>query len=237
MKRILITAPLRQDIDIFLAYQNALDALEIPEGYEASRFFVVNDCDEVIPLIRDAEYVRTETGETYEKTANDHLWTTDLMLKMSELRNLTIKKMLLGGYDYWLSADTDIVMEPQTLTALIDADRDIVSEIFWTQAPNGSWWCNAWQHDQYSPPEAEWRKPGLYLCGMTGALMLVKRKVFEAGVDYTPIPNIKKALKGEDRHFCVRAACAGFEMWVDTHYPATHLYTRKIYDEYMAGRR
>ena len=138
MKRILITAPLRQDVDIFLAYQDALDALEIPEGFEVSRFYVVNDCDEVIPLIRDAEYIRTETGETYEKTANDHLWTSDLMLKMSELRNRTIQKMLLGGYDYWLSADTDIVMEPQTLTTLIDADKDIVSEIFWTQAPNGS---------------------------------------------------------------------------------------------------
>ena len=33
--------------------------------------------------------------------------------------------------------------------------------------------------------------------GMTGACTLVKRKVFEAGVDYTPIPNIRKALRGE----------------------------------------
>ena len=237
MKKILITAPLRQDVDIFQAYQDGLDRLEIPEGFEVSRFFVVNDCREVIPYIRDAEYIHTETGETYEKTASDHLWTQDLMLKMSELRNRTIAEMLLGGYEYWFSADTDIVMDPRTLKALIEADRDIVSEIFWTQAPNGSWWCNAWQQDQYSQPEAEWKKPGLYRCGMTGALTLVKRQVFEAGVDYTPIPNIKKALRGEDRHFCVRAACAGFEMWVDTHYPATHLYTRRIYEEYMAGRR
>ena len=72
---------------------------------------------------------------------------------------------------------------------------------------------------------------------MTGACTLVTRKVFEAGVDYTQIPNIRKALRGEDRHFCVRAACAGFEMWVDTHCPATHLYTREIYENYMAGRR
>ena len=79
--------------------------------------------------------------------------------------------------------------------------------------------------------------PGLYRCGMTGALTLVKRKVLEAGVDYTRIPNIRSALRGEDRHFCVRAACAGFEMWIDTHCPATHLYTRKLYEDYMAGRR
>ena len=51
------------------------------------------------------------------------------------------------------------------------------------------------------------------------------------------IPNIHSALRGEDRHFCVRAACAGFEMWIDSHCPATHLYTRQLYEEYMAGRR
>jgi GT2 family glycosyltransferase len=72
---------------------------------------------------------------------------------------------------------------------------------------------------------------------MTGACTLVKRKVFEAGVDYTRIPNIHKALRGEDRHFCVRAACAGFEMWVDTHCPAIHLYTRAEYEQFKAGRR
>ena len=51
MKKILITAPLRQDIDIFQEYQKGLDALEVPEGYEVSRFFVVNDCREVVPYI------------------------------------------------------------------------------------------------------------------------------------------------------------------------------------------
>ena len=237
MKRILITAPLRQDTDVFQAYQEGLDCLEIPEGYEVSRFFVVNDCKEVIPLIRDATYIETETGEQYEKTANDHLWTLDLMAKMSVLRNRTIREMLEGGFDYWLSIDTDIVADPKTLKALIAADKDIVSEIFWTQAPNGRYWCNAWMADQSAGMPEEWHKPGLYQCGMTGAFTLVKRRVFEAGVDYTPIPNIKTALRGEDRHFCVRAACAGFELWIDTHCPANHLYTRKIYEDYMAGRR
>ena len=237
MKRILITAPLRQDIDIFDEYQKGLDALEVPEGYEVSRFYVVNECKEIIPYIRNAEYISADTGEIYQKTGNDHLWTLDLMAKMSGLRNRTITEMLLGGFDYWLSIDTDIVVDPRTLKALIEADKDIVSEIFWTQAPNGRYWCNAWMYDQYAGAAEEWRKPGLYRVGMTGALTLVKRKVFEAGVDYTQIPNIKTALRGEDRHFCVRAACAGFEMWIDTHYPAEHLYTRQVYENFMAGRR
>ena len=237
MKRILITAPLRQETDIFLEYQKGLDALEIPEGYEVSRFFVVNDCSGILPFIRNAEYIEAETGETYEKTANDHIWTLELMRKMSSLRNRTIEEMLANGFDYWLSIDTDIVVDPRTLKTLIEADRDIVSEIFWTKAPNGREWCNAWMEDQSAGMPEKWKIPGLYRCGMTGALTLIKRKVFEAGVDYTPIPNIRMALRGEDRHFCVRAACAGFEMWIDSHCPATHLYTRKEYNEYMARRR
>ena len=237
MKKILITAPLRQEVDVFQAYQEGLDRLEVPEGFTVERFFVVNDCDEVIPVIRDAKYEVINTGEYYEKTHNDHLWTLDNMWKMGELRNRTIREMLDGGYDYWLSVDTDIVLDPWTLYHLIQADKDIVSEIFWTQAPNGKYWCNAWMVDQSCGMPEDWRKPGLYQCGMTGALTLVKRKVFEAGVSYARIPNIQTALRGEDRHFCVRAACHGFEMWIDTHCPARHLYTRKLYEEYMAERR
>ena len=232
MKRILITAPLRQDPDVFQAYQDGLDRLEIPEDGQVSRFFVVNDCAEVIPQIRNADYAVADTWDEYRKTGDDHLWTLELMAKMSGLRNMTIREMLDGGFDYWFSVDTDLVLDPLTLRWLIDADKDIVSEIFWTK-----YWCNAWMKDQYSPPEDTWRTPGLYRVGMTGACTLVKRRVFEAGVDYTQIPNIEKALRGEDRHFCVRAACAGFEMWVDTHCPATHLYTREEYDRFMAGRR
>ena len=231
--RILITAPLRQDPDIFDEYQEALDGLKIPEGCTADRFFVVNNCKEVIPHIRDAEYIVMDHGNAYEKTRNDHIWSMDMMYQMSELRNATIRRMLEGGYDYWFSADTDILMEPDTLELLISADKDIVSEIFWKQAPNGKYWCNAWMHDQSAGMKSEWLQPGLYRCGMTGALTLVKRKVFEAGVDYTRIPNIHEALRGEDRHFCVRAACAGFELWVDTHAPARHLYTRQLYEEWM----
>ena len=236
MKRILITAPLRQEPKVFEEYQKSLDQLIIPEGYEADRFFVVNNCQEVIPLIRNAEYIVQDASVYYEKTHNDHLWTLENMLQMGELRNLTIRKALEGGYDYWFSVDTDLILQPETLWVLLNTDRDIVSEIFWTLAPSGRWWCNAWMEDQAAGMPDEWKTPGLYRCGMTGALTLVKRKVLEAGVDYTRIPNIRQALRGEDRHFCVRAACAGFEMWIDSHAPAQHLYTETEYNRYMMER-
>ena len=62
--KVLIAAPLRQDPKIFVEYQKGLDGLIIPDGVQVDRYFVVNNCDEVIPYIRDAEYdvVNTENA-------------------------------------------------------------------------------------------------------------------------------------------------------------------------------
>ena len=211
MKRVLIAAPLRQDKKIFAEYQKGLDGLIIPDGVSVDRFFVVNDCWEIVPEIRDAEYVEinNETVMMYR----DHFWTKELVGDMSVYRNLTIAKALEGGYDYLFSVDTDLVLEPHTLEYLLDADKDCVAGLFWT---NG--WSNAWMYDQAEDNNRpEWQEPGLYPVGGTGALFLIKRKVLEAGVDYTPIPNLRKAVFGEDRHFCIRAVCNGFEIWADSH--------------------
>lgn len=234
--KVLITAPLKQSRHIFAEYQESLDRLVIPEGVTVDRFYVVNDCPEIIPDIR-GKYIIVNTGDVYNKTGDDHVWTGENLNKMHELRNATIRRALDGGYDYWWSVDTDLVLHPETLKALLAADKDIVSEIFWTRAPNGHYWCNAWMYDQSSEMPPDWYTPGLYRCGMTGALTLVKRRVLEAGVDYTAIPNIRDALRGEDRHFCVRAACHGFEMWIDSHYPAEHLYTENVYRDYMRKKQ
>ena len=226
--RVLIAAPLRQERKIFRAYQDSLDALVIPDGVTVDRFFVVNDCEGIIPEIC-GDYAVRNTGDRYEKTHNDHLWTHDNLTKMHGLRQMTVERALEGGYDYLFSVDTDLVLKPETLATLLAADKDIVSELFWT---NG--WCNAWMCDQSAGMSEKWKTPGLYQVGMTGACMLVKRRVLEAGVDYLPIPNIVKCLWGEDRHFCIKAAVMGFELWTDSHCPPDHLYTEKAYQEWRA---
>ena len=229
MRKVLIAAPLRQDPKIFREYQKGLDSLIIPDDVKVDRFFVVNDCPEVIPEILDADWV--EMSSENVTMYHDHLWTGDLVNAMSVYRNMTIRYALEGGYDYLLSVDTDLVLEPHTLQVLLEADKDCVAELFWT---NG--WSNAWMYDQASVNDKpEWHEPGLYPVGGTGALFLIRRKVLEAGVDYTQIPNLRQAVFGEDRHFCIRAACNGFEIWADTHCHPVHLYTEEHYKRYMAG--
>lgn len=228
MKKVLIAAPLRQKPEIFREYQKGLDGLIIPRGVQVDRFFVVNDCPEVIPEIQNAKWI--ENNSTDVTIYHDHLWTGELVGRMSEMRNQTIREALDGGYDYLLSADTDLVLEPHTLDVLMKTKKDIVAGLFWT---NG--WSNAWMYDQADGYRKEWEAPGTYRVGGTGALILISRKVLEAGVDYTPIPNLKKAVFGEDRHFCIRAVCKGFEIWADSHCLPVHLYREPDYQKFMAG--
>lgn len=238
MKKILLTAPMKRDPKIFNEYQDALDALIIPEGFEVDRFFVVNDCPEVIPHIRNAAYI-TYDSDPGEIQTKDHVWTGDKLMKMCNMRNITILYMLQHGYDYWFSVDTDLILNRHTLEYLLAANKDIISEVFWTEGEKDSVWCNAWMYDDGDVDNMweTWAQPGLYQVGGTGASILVKRRVFEEGVGYGRIPNIRKALTGEDRYFCVRAACAGFEIWMDTNAPAIHLYGEKEYQAYMNIKR
>ena len=100
--KVLITAPLHQSPGIFREYQNALDALVIPDGVTVDRFFVVNNCHKLIPDIR-GKYIEVNTPDRYDKDASGHNWTHENLWKMHGLRNRTIKAALEGGYDYWFS--------------------------------------------------------------------------------------------------------------------------------------
>lgn len=237
MPSVLITAPARQEPKVFKEYRDSIDRLVIPDGFTLDTYYVINNCPELIPCLRPSDnYIVYDTAENYFKTHNDHIWSDSNMRMMETLRNMTISYALEHNYDYWFSVDTDLVLHPLTLQTLIDADKDIVSEIFWSVSKDVHHWCNAWLYDQGTGMLDEWHNPGLYPCGMTGACTLVKRKVLSSGVSYEHIPNIQRALFGEDRHFCVRAAVLGFELWVDTHYPATHLYTEYEYQKYMRNK-
>ncbi|GEN35031.1 glycosyltransferase [Aneurinibacillus danicus] len=134
-------------------------------------------------------------------------------------------------------------MHPATLQHLVSLEKDIVSEIFWTSWQEGERkFPQVWLSDQYtlyhrSPHETlsdedvqartmeflqQLRKPGVYEVGGLGACTLISRRALLAGVNFNTIPNI--SLIGEDRHFCVRATALGFSLFVDTYYPAYHIY-------------
>jgi hypothetical protein len=222
--RILIGAPVRQSSGVFRAYLDGLRHLEIPDGVTVQHHFILHNSPQLAGMLEEfgATYAlyQTEGGEYA-----GHQWTPTLVGHVAYMRNCLMELAVAGGYDFLLMPDSDLVLHPKTLRSLLAAQKDIVAEVFWTRwkpkEPEGP---NAWDYDAYTfkPDSLEaWRKPGLYRVGMAGACLLMSQRACDE-LDYCPVPNLTMA--GEDRHFGVRAACAGYEIWLDTHYPAIHLY-------------
>lgn len=240
MKRVLLGGPLQEDRHIFIEHLKSLDELNT-DGLQVDRCWIANDCDELHPLMKLDEYIVRNTGDIYLKDEQTHYWTQANVAKMCDLRNEMIRVALEGGYDYLFFVDSDLILQPGTLQQLIRADKPAVAEIFWTQAEPGKpiVWTNCWMYDQCTSSEADyiqWSKPGVYPVGGTGACFLIGRDVLEAGVNYSPLYNIREILRGEDRYFCVRAAAHGIQLWIDTNLPARHLYRDSEYKQYMEDK-
>jgi hypothetical protein len=232
--KILIAAPVRQDEETFKLYLESLNKLEIPENVTVGRFFIFHNSKNLIPFV-DCSYGILETKDEYPRDVKTHIWTDKNVNNIVRMKNTIATYALKYGYDYIFMVDTDLILHPKTLISLLNAQKDIVAEIFWTKwTPDGNSLPNCWMFDSYDGVTDEnleiWTKPGIYKVGMTGACILIHRKVFEAGVNYNDVYNI--SYSGEDRFFGIRAACAGFELWVDTNYPCIHLYRLSELEKY-----
>ena len=238
--KILIGGPVRQDPDIFSEYIKSVRALEIPEGCTADRHFIFNECNLSYLLEANETYEIINTGSEYSCNEKEHVWSKANLDHMSYLRNHMLEHALKGNYDYYFLVDSDLILRPETMRHLLSQNKDLIGELFWTEYTpgGGSFWINAWEYDQcYSDRESirKWiNEPGIYPCGGTGACFLISSKVIMAGVNYTPLHNIR-SLHGEDRWFCIRAVTHGFDIFVDNQCRPLHLYRRSVYEQYKSG--
>lgn len=227
--KILIGAPVRQKEEIFKLYLESLDRLEKPDGCTIDRFFILHNCPELLPLIKgNAFYAEYRTSDTYKTDEVTHHWTDTNVSHVAGMKNCILDFARSGGYDYVFFVDSDLILHPKTLITLIQAKKDIVAEVFWTRwTPEDIEAPNAWDFNMFEFKHVnrfnDWRKRGLYSIGMTGACILISRPVIQTPtVNYFTVYNIN--YWGEDRHFCIRAAAHDFGIWLDTHYPAFHIY-------------
>jgi len=238
--KILIAAPVHQKPHIFKEYLESLNNLQIPVDWKVDRFFVLHNCEELLPMVQgNSLFAIHNTKDKYVTDEVTHRWTDRLVSEVAGMKNAIIQKFLEWDYDYLFLIDSDLVLHPMTLMQLYQADRDIIAECYWTKwEPDAPELPNAWDfntYEFYSDRNIEgWKNPGIYPVGMTGACTLIKRKVLEAGVNFDGIYNLN--MWGEDRHFCARAAVHGFGIWLDTHYPPVHLYRESEYRRYMAEK-
>jgi hypothetical protein len=248
-KRILVASPIREKPGILWEYADSLLNLD-KEGIKADFLFIDDneDKESVRILQRLTQRLPAVLMDGGMKPAavnsnTKHQWDVDTIFRVSEYRNRILEFAREGDYDGLFFVDSDLILHPKTLKHLIQHDKDIISEIYWTRwAPSGPFYPQVWLCDNYTQYEPEYvgllgfdqirkkteafhsmlKKPGLYKVGGLGGCTLINRKVLMSNVSFTRIYNL--SFKGEDRHFCVRAAANGFEMYVDTAFPAYHIY-------------
>lgn len=248
--KVLLGSPIRQKPEIlsnFLLSIKELSLSTINVGY----YFIDDNTEEesrqLLTLftaeVPNAFITEVQEDRPYICNENTHIWEEELIWKVAEFKNSIINKAQEDDYDYLFLVDSDLVLHPQTLEHLVSLKKNIVSEIFWTRwEPDFPELPQVWASDQYNLfnsirgehlTESEvlqrvhlflnqLKVPGVYKVGGLGACTLISKKAIHAGVNFSEIYNI--SFVGEDRHFCIRAAALGFELYIDTNYPAFHIY-------------
>ena len=248
--RVLIGTPIRQKAEILSNYLWSIKRLN-SDAIDVDFYFIDDNLEEESRQLiarftaenHNTFLVKARDDKPYFCNESTHIWEDELIWKVAGFKNSIINNAREDNYDYVFLVDSDLVLQPQTLEHLVNCGKDIVSEIFWTKwEPDFPVLPQVWCSDQYilynkSRKESlsenqvlertlsflnELKVPGLYKVGGLGACTLISKKAIQAGVNFNEIYNT--SLVGEDRHFCLRAAALGFELFVDTHYPAFHVY-------------
>lgn len=257
-KRILVGSPIRQKPAILNEFLESLNR-QNQNTYTLDYYFIDdNVIDESKQLIKNfgkgknctIDEIKLETGdESYVCDENNHKWKDKLIWKVASFKDLMIEKGIKDNYDYLFLIDSDLVLHPNTIEQLILADKDIISNIFWTSwQPGTIAMPQVWISDQYtqfkkgdqeviSNEEAlkrtlafyeELKTPGVYEVGGLGACTLISQNALKKGISFRKLSNL--SFWGEDRHFCIRAVALGIPLFVDTHYPAYHIYRESAMD-------
>lgn len=157
-------------------------------------------------------------------------WVPELYHRITHIKNEAIKYFLKNNYDYLFFSDSDLMVHPRTVVNLVAQRKHFCSTIFWTHFEGSiTHTPNAW----YSKPQGFsvedlflLRESKILPVDYTGACTLVSEKLLRDGVSFSRIHNI--FYLGEDKHFCIRAAVLGYQAYVNTEYPAFHIYNENL---------
>lgn len=253
MKKILIASPVRQKSSILAEFLLGLD--EADKGQSEVKYFFVDDnteaaSSELLKTFAEKHDVIIEKGsDLYNADAHyeNHVWHAENLAKVTVYKNAMITHCINYGFDYLFLIDSDIVIDKRCIPQLLSNNVDIVSNVFWNQwrkngilTPQCFWIPDIYLQDKaFNVPmtfeEAhairmdmveKMKTPGLYKVDGLGACTMISRRALEMGVSFKEIPNLK--IPGEDRPFCIRAGALGFELYMDSTYPAYHI-SKEIY--------
>lgn len=255
MVRILIGCPVYQKPKILKEFLMSLKELETDE-LEVNYLFINDNINQESSNIlydfkkkidkdneiESVKIIKSNFKSLYVCDKNSHRWNKTLISKVTIFKNLIIEEAKKREFDYLFLIDSDLIFNKKTLKKLIEDDKEIVANIFWTKWTNEEYLPQVWLKDDYTlynsdigeklyEVDKEIRKKeflenlkvkGVYKVGGVSGAILLSREALLKGVNFDNIYNL--SYSREDRHFSVRAVALGIDLYVDTFYPALHLY-------------
>lgn len=242
---VVIGCPIHNRAWLLPEYLEHIENLRIPIDVQAGFLFLLDNCDsETEHIIKEcgvwlSKYrpqhrcVITSRGSTehnYNRGTTQDLHKT--WSHMAEVRNQWLDDALahFSGYTHLFSVDSDIMVRESTLERLLKHKQPLVSALVDNSSGMGIF------HNVMVEAGGVFRhvggvelrnNAGLYACGLTGACVLIERRVINSGVNYS------KGASGEDEGFCVAAKKKGFIPRCDTDHFVPHLMSKQMLSKYL----
>lgn len=236
-KKVLLFSPVRKPNSIVSLHLQSLKDLEV-DDFDFTFSFFDDNIDEGSSLLLNEFVSKYKNSILLNPLVNleqdskkrKERWETDLYDRITKIKDSAIKFFLDGDYDYLFLVDADLVLHPLTIKGLMNQDKSFCSCIFWTKfSYTPTYYPNCWNSTHHSIDDLlKFREKGTFKVNFTGACTLLKRDILEKGVCFKKIQNIEYL--GEDKHFCIRANVHGFEIFINTIYPAFHIYDENLID-------
>lgn len=241
MKKILITAPVRQNNKIFKEYLWSLNRLNIPEGYEIHKFFYLHNSNNLKKMLNPDEYQIITDDTILEYSDRTHIWNLENFKAVAAMRSMALKKAREENYDYIFSVDSDIILRKNSLIDLIEANKEVVGKIWWTVYDKNLPWIIS--PSCYDGRDLEGKiiidlyrikEIGIHEIGTICGCTLISKKIFENEyINYFPIKNLSFS-NWEDFAFSIRTHVLfpDIKFYIDTRYPVKHLYRMEDYEKW-----
>lgn len=249
--RILIGTTVRKPADVVKLYLESLARLILPLGVKTFYCFVDDNTDEESSKLL-ADFVASHNGVAVvpgdrgvsngykdDGVVGTHEWNAAAMGRVAALKNLIIKASLDGRFDAVFFVDADLVLEPTTLQSLYSLEAPVACAVYWTRWVNNPQIHAApqvWLQHPYILAGRGYRDEGEFRAKLLsrkpvqvwgqGACTLVRRFVFEKGVNFSLLEDLPKEgmWVGEDRHFCVKCERLHIPMIADPWPDIFHIY-------------
>ena len=184
-------------------------------------------------------------GGDYGDGKETRQWSTPAFQRIARMKDDLMASALNGGYSHVWLVDADVMCDPYTLQALLDADAPIVSGVYWTnwQLPRADLKTfqhagpQVWQQGSYGMASIfrsaeEFRQDLIERkrlpVGGLGACTLIRSDALAKGVSFQTFRENPMGAggmaEGEDRHFCARAKALHIPLIADAWSDIWHAY-------------